>query len=243
MKQIRKKKHPIFNGFKAFLRLFKKKPKMVYLGKQPKEPCIILSNHVGSSGPITYELHADFQFRFWGTYEMNGDFKTLYKYLSKDFYHAKLHMPLWLSRIWCVIAAPVAHGFYKGLELISTYKDTRFWGTMKESLATLQDGKSLIIFPEDSTHGYYDNLQFFFSGFTLLAKACVQKDLDVPIYFAYYSKKHKTIMFDKPTTCSELLNSAPTKEEIAENTRVRINALGEEINKKAEEELHAKKKK
>ncbi len=229
MKQIRKKKHPIFNGFKGFLKIFKKKPDMVYLGEKPKEPCIILSNHVGSSGPLTYELFADFQFRFWGTHEMNGDFKTLYKYLSKDFYHAKLHMPLWLSRIWCVIAAPVAHGFYKGLELISTYKDMRFWGTIKESVETLKSGKSLIVFPEDSTHGYYDSLTHFFNGFIILAEACLKKVADIPVFFAYYSKKLKTILFDKPVSCSELLNSAQSKNEIAENARIKINALGEKI--------------
>lgn len=243
MKQIRKKKHPIFNGFKGFLKIFKRKPKTLYLGEKPTEPCIVLSNHVGSSGPLTYELFADYQFRFWGTYEMNGDFKTLYKYLSKTFYHEKLHMPLWLARIWCVIAAPVAKGFYKGLELISTYTDMRFWGTLKESIETLQNGKSLIIFPEDSSIGYFDKMTHFFSGFIVLAKQALIKGLNLPIYITYFSKKHKTILYDKPILCSELLSTGETKEEIAERFLARSNYLGEQIGKMVKEEKKAKKEK
>ena len=76
------KKHPLYDFFKKILRLFKKKPQIVYLGEEIKTSSIILSNHVGASGPLAWELYPIFSFRFWGTYEMNSGLKSVYIYLA-----------------------------------------------------------------------------------------------------------------------------------------------------------------
>lgn len=227
----KRKKHPIFNGVKNFLRIFKRKPKFVYLGEKINEPSVILSNHVGSSGPLTWELYPEFPFRFWGTYEMNSSFPILYRYLSKDYFHRKMHWPLWLSRIFCVIAGPIVYCFYKGLELISTYPDVRLKKTINTSIDVFENGHNIIIFPEDSSSGYYDNLTKFFSGYLVLLERCYKKGMDLPVFIAYFSKKMKTVVIDKPIRYSELMNKYDglSEDEISTELLARSNQLGNEI--------------
>lgn len=95
---------------------------------------------------------------------MNSGLKSTYNYLTNNYYTKKKHWNLHLARIFCLIAAPLCNLFYKGLNLISTYPDTRFRKTLKESIKTLQSGTNLIIFPEASENGYFDELTLFHEG-------------------------------------------------------------------------------
>ena len=75
-KDIRK---PWFRCLKKIMRLFIKKSDFVYLGDKIEEPTIILSNHVGTSAPLAWELYGETRFRFWGAAEMNSGLIKLYK--------------------------------------------------------------------------------------------------------------------------------------------------------------------
>ena len=225
----KKKKHPIFNRVKSILRIFKKEHKVIYLGNKVEESSIVLCNHVGASGPLSWELYPQFPFRFWGTFEMNSDFKTMYKYLSKIYFHQKKHWPLWLSRVFCVIATPVMKGMYKGLEVISTYSDMRLKTTISTSVEIIEEGHNIVIFPEDSSHGYFEKMTKFFPGFLLLAKTCYKKGIDIPIYVAYYNKGKKKIVIDEPIKYSELITKYEglSFEDISQKLLERCNYIGE----------------
>ena len=225
------KKHPLYDFFKKILRLIKKKPQIIYLGEKVQKSSIILSNHVGASGPLAWELYPQFSFRFWGTYEMNGSLITVYKYLSKIYFHQKKHWPLWLSRIFCLIAAPVMKGFYRGLEVISTYKDMRLKSTVAKSMEILDKGHNIIIFPEDSSIGYFDKMTKFFTGYLFLAKLYYKKGNDTPIFVSYYCKEKRKIVIDCPIKYSELMEKyfGLSSEEIAQKMLQRCNQLGEDI--------------
>ena len=198
---------------KGFLKIFIRKPKIIYLGEEKiEEKSIILSNHVGSSGPLTLECYFKEQpFRFWGTYEMNGNLKMVYKYLSEVFYHQKKGWNLTLARIFCVIAAPLVKMFYSGLNLISTYPDMRFKSTLQESKKTLESGQSLIIFPEDSSKGYFDELTSFYS--------------DMPIYASYLNKKTKVHVISEKIMFSELVKDGFDRDVIAKQMLEKVNGL------------------
>ena len=84
----------------------------------------------------------------------------------------------------------------------------------------------VIIFPEDSTKGYLDELEGFHAGFILLANMCIKKGIDVPLYVSYYKKSEKRYIIDKPIMLSELFNGNETKEEIANRLCNRCNELG-----------------
>jgi len=223
-KDIRK---PWFRVVKKIMRLFIKESEFIYLGEKIEEPTIVLSNHVGTSAPLAWELYGKLPFRFWGAYEMNSGLIKLYKYQTRVFYHEKKHWNLHLARLFCLIASPLTYMFYKGINLISTYHDIRFKKTVAESIEALENGKSVIIFPEISDKGYLDVLEGFHQGFTVLGSILLKKGKDVPITVAYYKKNEKKYIVDRPVMLSDIFKDGVTREEIAKQLCDRCNRLGQ----------------
>ena len=222
-KDIRK---PWFRRLKAVMKIAIKKSDFIYLDKKIDTPTIVLSNHVGTSAPLAWELYGELPFRFWGANEMNATLGELYKYQSKVFYHEKKHWNIHLARLFCLIASPLTYMFYKGLNLINTYRDIRFKSTISESIKTLDEGKSVIIFPEISDKGYLDVLEGFHQGFTVLCSILLKEGKDLPITVAYYKKSERTYIVDKPIMISELFADGRTRAEMAEMLCNRCNELG-----------------
>ena len=202
------------------------KPAFIFLGERFGNSGIILSNHEGTDAPLSLELYCDKPLRMWGASEMNSGLIPMYKYQTRVYYHEKKHWNLHLARLFCLIASPLTNLFYKGLRLISTYRDGRFRKTLNESIAALQEGENIVIFPEDSTKGYLEELEGFHLGFVALAEYCQKKDMDVPIYVTYFRKKDLTYIIDKPVLYSELCKNGESREEIAQRLLERCNALG-----------------
>lgn len=217
-----------FRGFKKFIKLLGiyKKPEYIFLGKEFERGSLIISNHVGSSGPLTLELHMKAPIRFWGTYEMNSGLKSVYKYLTTIYYPQKKGWNVHVARLFGLIAAPVANLFYKGLNLISTYKDARFVKTVHESLDAIKSGESIVVFPEDSSKGYFDELTSFFAGFAMFADVCYKRGTDLPIYVTYFNKKAGKFLIDAPVYYSEFVKMGKTRLEIAGFLLDRCNELG-----------------
>ena len=218
---------PWFEAVKSFVRLFIKPTEFIYLGgEKPKEPGIILCNHVGTAAPLAWELYSNLPFSFWGASEMNRGLVKMYKYQSRVFYHEKKHWNIHLARLFCLIASPLTNMFYKGLQLISTYQDTRFRTTIKESIRDIESGKSIIIFPEISDNGYLDVLEGFHPGFTLLANMALRHGHDVPLYVAYYKKSEKKCTVSAPIKISAIFNGEKSAEEICRELCDKCNSLG-----------------
>ncbi len=203
-----------------------KEPKFVYLGEQFKDGSIILSNHEGTDAPMSLEMYLDRRFRLWGAHEMNSGLIKMYKYQTRVYYHEKKHWNLHLARLFCLIASPLTNLFYKGLNLISTYKDGRFLKTIRESLCAIEQGNSIVVFPEDSSKGYLAELEGFFAGFTMLAETALKKGKDLPIVVTYFKKDALTYVIDEPVMYSELVKECGSKEKIAQKLVNRCNELG-----------------
>lgn len=216
-----------FRAVKRFMRHFIKPSEFIYLGEKISEPTIILSNHVGTSAPLAWELYGKLPFRFWGAAEMNSGLVALYKYQTRVFYHEKKHWNLHLARLYCLVASPLTYMFYKGINLISTYRDIRFKSTVSESIQTLDEGKSVIIFPEISDKGYLDVLEGFHQGFTVLGSILLKKGKDMPITVAYYKKSERRYIVDRPVMLSDIFKEGVSREEIAARLCKRCNELGQ----------------
>lgn len=203
-----------------------KRPVFIYLGEGFGESSIIVSNHEGTDAPLSLELYCDQPLRMWGAHEMNSGLVPMYKYQSEIYFHKRKHWNIHLARTFCLIASPLTNMFYKGLNLISTYKDARFKRTIRESLEALQQGESVVVFPEKAENGYLPELEGFFLGFVVLAEVCYKKGMDVPIYVTYFKKKDLQYVVDAPIRYSELMRDGATREEIAKRLLDRCNELG-----------------
>ncbi len=212
---------------KSVVKLFIKKPDFIFLGEKIDKPTVILTNHVGAKAPLTLELYAPFKKRLLGTYEMNGSVKEIYIYLSRTYYYQKKKWNRHVAKIFSFIAAPIVHAFYRGLKLISSYNDYRFLTTIKESYRALSEfQENLIIFPEDSSQGYFDHIQKFYSGFLLICDYIYKHGIDVDIMVAYLNYKRRTYVFDKAIKYSDLLKMNKTRDELTEMMLNRCNELG-----------------
>ncbi len=203
-----------------------KKPTFVFLGEPFGSGGVILSNHEGTDAPMSLELYCNQPIRMWGASEMNSGLIPMYKYQTRVYYHEKKHWNLHLARLFCLIASPLTNLFYKGLHLISTYRDVRFRKTIRESLAAIRAGENIVIFPEDSTKGYLEELEGFHAGFAVFAEFCKKQGIDLPVYVTYFRKKDLTYIVDKPVLYSELSKNGESKEEICKKLVERCNELG-----------------
>lgn len=215
-----------FEFYKSIIKIGVKKSEFIYLGDKPDGAAIILSNHVGTSAPLAWELYEDIAYRFWGASEMNGSLAELYGYHTKVYFHGKKHWNIHLARLYCLLASPLTWIFYRGINLISTYQDIRFRKTLSESIDTLKDDKAVIIFPEISDKGYLDELEGFHKGCIMLMKIAKRQGLDVPVYVSYYRKRERKYIVDKPIMLSELLAMGLSDDELADMLCGRCNELG-----------------
>lgn len=226
MKTKKSKRKWYFRVLKTLTKIRYKKPTFIYLGQELTIGGVVLCNHEGTDSPMTFEIYSGKPVRFWGAHEMNSGLIKMYKYQTRVYFHEKKHWNLFLARLFCLIASPLTNLFYKGLNLISTYKDARFAKTLKESVSALKNGDNIMIFPEKSDDGYKEILDGFFGGFILLGEYALKNQIDVPIYTAYFNKNNKVFLIDKPVLYSELKSEALSKEELASKLCSRCNALG-----------------
>jgi hypothetical protein len=215
-----------FRFLKKLMKGRYKRPTFVYLGEKFGNGAVILSNHEGTDAPMSLEMYCDKPVRMWGASEMNSGLIPMYKYQTRVYFHEKKHWNLHLARLFCLIASPLTNLFYKGLGLISTYRDGRFLKTIRESITALNNGENIVIFPEDSTKGYLEELEGFHQGFAALCEVCKKRGMDVPIYVTYFRKKDLTYIVDKPVLYSQLTANGETKEEVAKKLVDRCNELG-----------------
>ena len=226
MKEKQKEKRKWwFELLKKMMKGRYKKPTFIYLGEEITNSSIILSNHEGTDAPMALEIYLPKPVRMWGAHEMNSGLIKMYKYQSRVYYHEKNHWNLHLARLFCLIASPLTNLFYKGLNLISTYKDGRFIKTIRESISALKDGDNIVIFPENSENGYLAELEGFYAGFVLLCEQCKKEGIDVPIFVSYFKKNENVYIVDKPILYSQI-SKDKSREEIAKELCLRCNELG-----------------
>ena len=226
-KKLVKKGKWWFRGIKRLMTSRYKAPQFIALdGKEFENGSLILSNHEGTDAPMSLEMYLDKPLRMWGAHEMNSGLIKMYKYQTRVYYHEKKHWNLHLARLFCLLASPLTNLFYKGINLISTYKDARFIITMRESLDAIKNGENVVVFPEDSAKGYLAQLEGFYAGFAVFAEHALKRGVDIPIVVSYFRKGQKIFVFDKPIKYSELIDKYGDKEKIVDYLLNRCNQLG-----------------
>lgn len=221
-----KRKRPIFTCVKAIAKIFYKKPKFVYLGDKIEDGSIILANHMRKKGPIVYDCYLPVFTAKWGAGEMLGTYKDRWHYLRDIFYMQKRGFSRGRANFKATFESIFSPMVYKGLSVIGTFHDARLKNTINKSYDVLSKNTSVLIFPENSDEGYFDELTECFAGFVLLAEKYYRETgKDVPIRTIYFHEKQNLIVVDEPSYLSDFKARNLTKKEIAEEIRLKINAM------------------
>ena len=142
-----KKISPAYRIIKGLVRLFYGKTAVSGAEHLPEEPCIIVGNHAQMNGPIACELDFPGRHFIWCAGEMMH-LKEVSDYAFRDFWSAKPKSVRWLFRIASYLIPPLAVCVFNNANCIGVYHDTRIISTFRETVDALQDGASIIIFPE-----------------------------------------------------------------------------------------------
>ena len=223
--KLPKRRQPFFNFVKKILRIFIK-AEVVSHCEQIPEKSIIVTNHSAKMGPMVYELYYPRYHATWGAHPMLGNYKSRFLYLRDVLYIQKLGKKKLPATLKALFEACFSIFFYKGMKIMPTYTDMRFLYTVRNSMEVLDMGASVMIFPEDSAEGYFDELKGAFPGFVMLAEQYFNKTgEDVPIVTAYYHKPSKKIIINPPKSVQKLKAEGMSRNEIAEFFKEEINGI------------------
>lgn len=157
---------------------------------------IIVGNHCQMNGPIIGELYLPGEPYIWCAGEMMH-LKEVPAYAFRDFWSQK---PKWTQpfyKLLSYIIAPLAVCVFNNARTIGVYHDGRIISTFKNTIKTLQAGKSAVIFPEhDVKHNHiiYEFQDKFIDIARLYYKKTGKALHFVPMYIA---PKLKTVYFGK----------------------------------------------
>lgn len=180
----------IYTFLRFFVWLFTPKMKVVGLEKLPEEPVVIAANHVHMLGPIGCELHFPGEKSIWCAGEMMEKDKVA-DYAYRDFWADKPERSRPFYRFLSRLIVPVSLCVFNNAHTIPVYHDTRALTTFRRSMARLQEGANIIIFPEHNrkhNNIIYDFQDRFIDIARMYYKKCGRELCFVPMYIAPYLK-------------------------------------------------------
>lgn len=187
----RKKTYPIYRCIWRLVKLFYPKMEVVGAENLPKEPVILVGNHAQIHGPIAGELYLPMQHYTWCASQMMY-LKEVPAYAYQDFWSEKPAYCRWFYKLLSWVIAPLSVLIFNNANIIGVYHDARIISTMRATVKRLQEGASVVIFPEcgrERNNIVYD----FQTGFVDAARIYYRKtgrELDfVPMYIAPTLKK------------------------------------------------------
>ncbi len=223
--KVPKRKQPVFRIVKKFFRLFFK-CEIISEEDNIPEKSIIIANHSAKSGPMALEVnYPKFNVK-WGAHQMLGNYKSRFLYLKNVLYIQKCGKNKFIATIKAFFEAIFSKMLYRGMKFLPTYPDARLSKTIKNSIKVLEDNASIMIFPENSNSGYFDELIEVFGGFVTLSEMYYKKTgIDLPIIPVYYHKKSKKIIIGKMSFIQELKKLGYDRNAICEYYKNQINSL------------------
>ncbi len=222
-----RRKQPFFGLIKCVLRPFFRKPKKIVDLSGGLEPrSIVLANHSAKKGPLYLELYFPLLHCLWGAGEMMGSYKERYHYLRDIFYIQKRGFNKFFATGAATFEAIFSPMLYKAMRVLPTYHNGRLLGTVNKSIRALNDDVAVMIFPENSDGGYFDEMTQFFPGFVLLAQAYYHKTgVDLPVYPVYYHIKKRILCIGKPCYVQDYISKGFDRKQIAEIFKEKVNEL------------------
>jgi len=138
-------------------------------------PLILVSNHAGSFGPISVMTSLPVRLHPWVTYEVT-DVARAAERIRREFMEEELHLkpPLsaWLARV----VARICVALMRDLGAVPVYDRSRkIRDTVSRSLSLLEQGRSILVFPENAATPVNGLMREFCTGFIHVAKLYYEK--------------------------------------------------------------------
>lgn len=188
---------------------------------------IMIGNHSGAKGASVYKLSSprDHYFMSWGAHQMIENYPSRWKYLYHVFYRQKLGFSKGKAFFSATTFGLVSRVIYRIAGILPIYYDFRFKSTIEHSFTCFDNDVDILIFPEDSSKGYFDDLTGLAPGFLTLSKLYYKKyGVDLPIYPMHFNRHYMKIVIGKPLYLQELMKNH-TQEEILDIFLKQINNL------------------
>lgn len=183
---MKKKPSHLYRLIRALVQLFYPKTAVKYLHEIPCEPVIYVANHAQMHGPIACELYLPGQHCTWCAGEMM-QLKEVPDYAFQDFWSRKPRYSRWFFRLLSYIITPLSVVVFNNANTIGVYHDSRILSTFRQTVQQLQQGYSIVIFPEYDTrnnaivNAFQDR---FVDVAKLYYKRTGREVLFVPLYIA-----------------------------------------------------------
>ncbi len=215
------KERPTYNFLSKIIKLFSKKYKIIDENNgNIEQGSIFISNHSAANGPLKLTLNFPYKLTPWGINNMCQSYRVRRRYLIDVFYRQKLKYGKCKSWIIGTLFAIISGYLYRNAGVIPTFEDSSLLKTINLSTEALQNSKNILIFPEDSSNGYFEVLSKYFPGFAMLSKVYYKKfNIDLPVYPIYISKKKKLIIIEKPIYINKLINDGLSLKDIADKAK------------------------
>ncbi len=150
------------------------------------EPCIFVANHMEISGPIITELYIPYNIRPWIIDKML-DKKTIKHHMISGISRIFPKRAEFRNKITANILSPFIYNLLSSTNPIPVHRTGRgILETINKSVSALDNGESILLFPENPTDdGHYklEGASKFYTGFVSIAKK-------------YYEKTGKSIKFN-----------------------------------------------
>ncbi len=187
----------LYRAIRWLVWLFSPSFRVIGAENLPEEPCVIVGNHSQMYGPIAGELYTPGKHDIWCAGEMMNR-KEVPAYAYQDFWSGKPKWCRWFFKLLSHLIAPLAELIFTNAHTVAVYHDTRLISTFRESITKLQNGSSMVIFPEhDEQHN--NIVHDFQDKFIDLARFYYKKTGQalnfVPLYLA---PRLKTMYYGKP---------------------------------------------
>ncbi len=139
------------------------------------EPLILVANHAGSFGPISVISSLPFNVHPWVNHEVT-EVGSAARRIRDEFVEGELHLKPPLSGYVSRVIGRVCVALMRDIGAIPVYNmSKRIRTTVESSIRILEQGKNILVFPEDSLKPVNEALCDFCTGFLHVAKLYYEK--------------------------------------------------------------------
>ncbi len=205
----RKKVSHTFRLIKGAIKLFYPKITVQGLENLPEGEAVFVGNHTQLHGPIMCELYFPVKRYTWCAGQLMR-WREVHGYAYEDFWSRKPRFSRPFYKILSYLITPLSVCLFNNADTIGVWRDTRILTTFRDTVSALEDGTSVVIFPEHDVK--YNNIIYDFQDkFVDTARFYFKKTgREVPFVPVYLAPTLKKLCIGKPTYFS---SSAPIDEE------------------------------